>query len=172
MAALWLVSACEPGRHLTFADAVEVPLDPKASGQLARVLEQAAKQEGFFFRDSSAYMRATTEGQFTVHMTMFRPLEGEKEWPEVQIQAEGDHSPWVLFLPPAEERYAAATARTRQRILAALRERWPNLRKIPILPSGGVPLADDVVLTSRGYKVVANRASDYELGANSPLVAR
>lgn len=167
-----LASACGTGRTLRYADAVEVPIDPNESAQLSALLEDAAKRERFFFRDDSAYMNETTNGQLTVHMTLFRPLEGEKEWPEVKVQAEANHSPWVLFLPPAEERYAEPTASTRQRILSALRARWPNLRTVPILPSGGVPLSQDVVWTRDGYKVAPEKASGYELPANSPLIAR
>lgn len=144
----------------------------RESDQLSALLERVAKRERFFFRDSSDYMKEATDGQITVHITLFRPLGGEKEWPEVQVQAHGEHSPWVLFLPPAEERYAEATAKSRKRILSTLRATWPNLRKVPILPHGGVPLPKDVILTREGYKVAADRAASYELPPDSPLVAR
>jgi hypothetical protein len=166
-----LAAACGTGQTLRYAAVVEVPLKPSESGQLSTLLQGIAKRERFFFRDDSAYMKDTTNGQLTVFMTLYRPLQGEKEWPEVQVQADGDHAPWVFFLPPSEERYTQATAQTRRRIIAALRAQWPNLREVPILPHGGVPLQQDVVWTSDGYRIAAERASTYELPLTSRLVA-
>jgi hypothetical protein len=168
---MYLGAGCGTGQTLPYAEIVEVPLKPSESGQLSSLLQSLAKRERFFFRDDSAYMKETTNGQFTVFMTLYRPLQGEKEWPEVQVRAGGDHAPWVFFLPSAEQRYTQATAETRRRILSALQARWPGLRKVPILPDGSAPLQQDVVWTSGGYRIPAEKASTYELPLRSPLLA-
>jgi len=43
---------------------------------------------------------------------------------------------------------------------------------VPVLPSGGEPLAEDLRLTPKGYKIVASAASRYQLPSNSPLLVR
>jgi hypothetical protein len=76
---------------------------------------------------------------------------------------------WVTFLQgglvdlPAEER---------EKALGEIRKRWPDARGVPVLPSGGEPLPEDLRLTPEGYKIAAPAASRYQLPANSPLLVR
>jgi hypothetical protein len=150
-----LAAGCGTSKSLRYADAMQVPISSSERGQLAEVLRASAKHERFFFRDDSDYMRQTTNGQFTVYMTLYRPLESGGEWPEVQVV-----------------RYSKAATETRARIIDALRARWPKVSKIPILPDGGAPLAQDVVATPQGNKIRADKAGTYGIPRNSPLLAR
>jgi len=51
-----------------------------------------------------------------------------------------------------------------------IHRRWPNARNIPILPSGALPLAEDLRLTPDGYKVVRSAAARYDLRQKSSLL--
>jgi hypothetical protein len=75
---------------------------------------------------------------------------------------------WVTFLQGGD---ADLPVQARQKVLAEIRQRWPNARTVPVLPSGGEPLAEDLTLTSEGYKIVPSAAERYELSPTSPLVA-
>ncbi|SFK52940.1 hypothetical protein [Caulobacter sp. UNC279MFTsu5.1] len=103
-------------------------------------------------------------------MIVYRPLGHDREWPEIQVMANRGGPPWVLFLEAADREHLGATSRTRDGVLADLRRRWPHLRNVPILPSGGVPLRDDLQLTPTGYKLAARKAEVYGLPRGSPLV--
>jgi hypothetical protein len=164
-------AACAPTRSLSFVEAVEIPQEPGAAGDLTEILQTTATRDGLFFQDASAHMDAATNHALTSSMIIYRPLGRDREWPEIQVHAEHGGPLWVLFLEAADQDHLGATSRTRDNVLADLRRRWPGLRKVPILPHGGVPLRDDLQLTPDGYKLAREKAKAYELPPNSPLVA-
>jgi len=164
------LAACDVTRSLSFVEAVEIPQEPGAASELAEILQSAAARNGLYFRDSSAYVDAATDHVLTASMIVFRPLGGDREWPEIQVSAERGGPLWVLFLEAADQNHLGATSRTRDEVLADLRRRWPGLRKAPILPDGGVPLHRDLRLTPNGYKIAAEKAEAYGLPRRSSLV--
>jgi len=74
---------------------------------------------------------------------------------------------WVSFL---EGGRADLPAEKREQVLAEIRRRWPDAHSVPVLPSGGEPLAEDLRLTSDGYKIVASAAPRHGLSPRLPLV--
>ncbi|MEO6217856.1 MAG: hypothetical protein ABIO86_17645 [Sphingomonas sp.] len=60
---------------------------------------------------------------------------------------------WVGFLrgkkPVRAERF-------RQDLTREIRKRWPLAQLIPVLPSGGLPSADDLLPTESGYKIATH----------------
>lgn len=76
---------------------------------------------------------------------------------------------WVTFLRGTQPERNAAL---RNALSSEMRRRWPGSQPIPILPSGGVPLPSDLVMTPDGYRIVRSAATNYELPPNSPLIAR
>jgi hypothetical protein len=76
---------------------------------------------------------------------------------------------WVSFL---QEGRNDLPANKREQSLAEIRRRWPDARLVPVLPSGGQPLAEDLRLTPQGYKIAASAAPRYGLSATSPLLTR
>jgi hypothetical protein len=75
---------------------------------------------------------------------------------------------WVTF---ARGKDVARATRFREAVLADLTRRWTDAKPLPILPSGALPLVEDLRLTPTGYKVAASAAAKYELPKSSPLVA-
>lgn len=75
---------------------------------------------------------------------------------------------WVTFL---KGRQPDRAARFRKSVLADIRRRWPGANALPVLPTGGLPLSDDLRMTPTGYKIDASAAARYELPKSSPLVA-
>jgi hypothetical protein len=47
----------------------------------------------------------------------------------------------------------ALATRLRERLSAAIMRRWPDARRVPVLPSGGLPLANDLRPTAEGYEI-------------------
>jgi hypothetical protein len=76
---------------------------------------------------------------------------------------------WVTFL---KGRQPDRAARFQQGVLADIGRRWPEAKSLPVLPTGGLPLSDDLRMTPTGYKIDPAAAATYELPKSSPLVAR
>ncbi len=75
---------------------------------------------------------------------------------------------WVTFL---RGRQPDRAARFRRGVLAEIGRRWPDAKALPVLPTGGLPLPDDLRMTPTGYKIDRTAAATYELPNSSPLVA-
>lgn len=76
---------------------------------------------------------------------------------------------WVRFLKGGR---ADLPPDRREQVLVEIRQRWPDVRSVPVLPSGGLPLVDDLRHTPQGYKIVASAGPRYELPPNSPLLVQ
>jgi len=133
------ITGCGPWKRLHFVEAVEIPLQAENRTELAELLNSSAKHEQLFFQDASDHTNEITKGVEAAFMVVYRPLGGDHEWPEIQVMAGKGERIWVMFLEAADDEHKAVTDQTRTRILAELKSRWPDLRAIPILPSGGVP---------------------------------
>ena len=64
----------------------------------------------------------------------------------------------------------ARSTRIREALLTDIRRRWPEARALPILPTGALPLADDLVMTGNGYRIARAAAGRYRLPPSSPLL--
>jgi hypothetical protein len=64
---------------------------------------------------------------------------------------------WVSFLNGGA---VDLPTNIRLQTLTAIKKRWPNARMVPVLPSGGEPLADDLRLTPHGYQIAVSAAQD------------
>jgi hypothetical protein len=50
----------------------------------------------------------------------------------------------------------------REALLPALRDTWPSTASLPIMPSGAIPLTEDLVRAPQGYIVNPSAASKYQ----------
>jgi hypothetical protein len=173
--------ACAPGgqgKVDPYVGAVEVKLETDADRRdlIAILRKQSAADGGLHVDDVSENWRqveamdeTTPPGErSTLYVGVWRGADDEK----LEAQAD-DHGhtgrAWITFLNgPKPDR----SARYRQAVLADIRSRWPDSRLLPILPSGGLPLARDLRPTASGYGIAAESAAAYELPANSPLLAK
>jgi hypothetical protein len=67
---------------------------------------------------------------------------------------------WITFSRGEDPEIAT---RFRERLMHEVRERWPDTLALPIMPTGAIPLHDDLVRTPDGYVVDPAAASKYEL---------
>lgn len=166
-----VIGACS-SRTVFPTEAVEVSVRSDQDREdLAAILRASAKRHGMFFRDDSTYSTEAGHGDESVHMTLFRPL-GGKEWPEVDV-SDLWHlgTPWVTFNDGLDSNEPPLARLARADLIRQLRDRWPTLREVPLLPSGGLPNWQDLRATSTGYKIAAGAAQKYELNSNSTVVA-
>lgn len=74
---------------------------------------------------------------------------------------------WVSFIQGGR---GDLPAQNREQVLTEIRHRWPEARSVPVLPSGGEPLAEDLRVTPQGYKIVASAGPRYGIQPSSPLL--
>lgn len=74
---------------------------------------------------------------------------------------------WVSFLQGGR---ANLSRKNREQVLTEILHRWPQARSVPVLPSGGEPLTNDLRVTRQGYKIVASAGPSYGLPPSSPLL--
>lgn len=58
------------------------------------------------------------------------------------------------------------SARFRNALMAAIEKSWPDTAPLPIMPSGSIPLTEDLVRTPFGYVVKPSAAAKYEDASN------
>lgn len=66
---------------------------------------------------------------------------------------------WISF-PRGEDPIRAE--KFRNLLVPRIKAEWPAMASLPIMPSGAIPLTDDLVRTPSGYEVNPNAASKYE----------
>ena len=175
---LALFVACSPvsQESVRTVAAIEVLVtDPADRAALLAMLRRHAGQAGLHVDDGSVEWR-----RFEAEANMIAPADrktiyvgvwrGEND-DEAEILVDDSFHPgraWVTF--PRGEQPERST-RVREPLLAEIRRRWPNARSLPILPSGGLPLAGDLVPVGDTYRVARSAAGRYALPLSSPLVA-
>lgn len=65
---------------------------------------------------------------------------------------------WIAF-PRGQS--ASRSTRFREQLVAAIRKEWPATASLPIMPSGAIPLTQDLVRTPSGYVVDPSAAMKY-----------
>lgn len=170
-----LLIACAPvpqPARLRFEAAIEVPVTgPADRRDLAAMLQRHAAAGGLHVDDNSEEARGVggepslISGR-TIYIGVFRGTEDDDM--EVLVD-DGGHSgrAWVIFSRGAHPDLAA---RTRAALQDDIFRRWPGAQRLPVLPSGGLPLASDLRLSPDGYRIVRSAARDYQLPATSPLL--
>lgn len=166
-------SACgvvpQPKSGRTVA-AFEVPVFTKPDRDaLIALLSQYAAPEGFHVdADTDEENKQLSKvSPITINATVWRGKNDDE--PIASVMDGPDHIGlgWLTFsLSEEPER----TAHFRDRVMKAIRARWPSTKPLPIMPTGAIPLHDDLVLTKDGYRVKRNAAAKYELPASSPLI--
>ncbi len=180
LAFLFAIVACGPidQSSVQTVAAIELRMDgPAEEAALLAILKQHAHAaSGLHVDDASAKGRAVEteigilppEDRLTVSFAVWR---GEND-EEPEVLADDRYHPgriWVTFMRGSN---AARSTHFRDPLVAALRARWPDARTLPILPSGAVPLAEDLVATDGRYLVRRSAAARYELPTGSPLFSQ
>ena len=68
---------------------------------------------------------------------------------------------WIAF-PRGED--AERSTRFREALMPKIKQRWPDTASLPIMPTGAIPLTEDLLRTPSGYVVKPSAAAKYEQG--------
>jgi hypothetical protein len=96
----------------------------------------------------------------TINATVWRGKNDDEPIASVMDRADHIGLGWLTFSKTEEPE---RTARFRDIVMKQIKIRWPKTVALPIMPTGAIPLHDDLVLTKDGYRVKRGAASKYEL---------
>jgi hypothetical protein len=65
---------------------------------------------------------------------------------------------WLTFF---RGKQPELTAKVRVQVMSEIKRRWPDARDVPVMASGALPLADDLVWNGTTYVVKPNRLAGY-----------
>jgi hypothetical protein len=177
IAAVALLAACGPVKQpdsLRTVAAVEIPARTGADrDDLVAMLRRHAtgglhvddvSEEWLDFERQSTTVAPEDRG--TIFVGVWRGDRDEHQ--EIDV-GDRDHPGlvWATFLRGPEPERAA---RVRRGLLDEIHRRWPEAKALPVLPSGGLPLREDLRMTPAGYRIARSAAPGYELAPSSPLV--
>jgi hypothetical protein len=137
---------------------------------LQALLRRDAEAEGFHLDASTAEeLKWQSEvSPISINAAVWRGKDDDESVASVMDGPDHLGFAWLTFSKSEEP---ARTARFRDRVMKRIVQRWPNTATLPITPSGGLPLREDLVLTSQGYRVKRQAASTYGFPASSALLA-
>jgi hypothetical protein len=171
------ISGCSPVKQpesIKFVAAVALPLErPSDRSDLIAILRRDASAGGLHVEDvSDAWARLGARERDpllrkSIYIGLWRGfLHGDLE---VTVD-DGGHPgrPWVIF---SRGEHPTLAGQFRDGLLRDINHRWPDALELPISPSGGLPLVQDLRATPTGYKIVRSAAAGYGLPLNSPLVS-
>jgi hypothetical protein len=175
LALLVLCGACgvapQPESLRTVA-AFEVPLpNAEERTEFLAVLSAAAEAEGFHVdaADADDLQMLSKALPMNIHAAVWRGADDDEVLAGVDDMGGHLGRAWITFSRGEDPRLAS---RFRERAMRRILARWPSTQSLPILPTGGIPLAADIRLTPEGYRVKPEAASRYQLPPSSPLIAR
>jgi hypothetical protein len=171
--AIALCSACgvvrQPESARTVA-AYEVPLPtPQQRDEFFTIVREAAEAEGLHVDAPNSYRlkRLSEVGPITVRAAVWRGANDDDPVASVIDPPERGRT-WISFSHGEDP---ALAKRFRERAIREILDRWPNAQSLPIMPTGAIPLAADLRLTTQGYRVDRSAAPRYDLPPSSPLIA-
>lgn len=142
---------------------------------LIALLRQAAPKQGFHVDDGSEQWRDFAKVAKDLPLPARKKLyagiwSGKDDDDFIAMADDGGHNgrSWITVY---SGKHGAAAKRFWVDLKAQLIRRWPAARTVPILPSGALPLSDDLQLTPRGYRIKRSAAAKYGLAPSSPLIA-
>jgi hypothetical protein len=146
------------------AAAFEVPLpteDDKA--EFIALLQKASEASGYHVDAASPdELRQMSEvSPITLNATVWRGNDEEVVASAMDLY---DHigRVWLSFFKGKDsERFAMFRAA----LISQIERRWPGTASLPIMPTGTIPLTDDLIRTSSGYEVKPSARRKYQLPA-------
>lgn len=164
---VWLFLLCagcgaveQPDSVRTVA-AYEVPLPtPLDKARFLDLLKKVAETQGYHVDAATpAELKVQSEvSSITFNAAIWRGDDEEMMASAMDFQ---DHigRVWVSF-PRGED--ATRSTRLRESLVPQIKKVWPRTASLPIMPSGAIPLADDLIRTSSGYALKPSAAEKYE----------
>ena len=158
-------AACSPVNRPVSAKTVaayEVPL-PTASDRrrFIALLSQKAEAAGFHVDASTdEELKATCSvSPQTLNATVWRGEDDEEPIASAMDFRDRLGRVWLSFTLGQDP---ARSQGFREALLPAIGETWPGTASLPIMPSGAIPLTEDLVRTPQGYIVKPAAAAKYQ----------
>lgn len=155
--------------------AIEVRLqtDSDRTDLLAMLLRHAAAAGDLHVDDVSATWRAfeeRTKMRRDMHSTfsvgVWRGANDDQAFAHASDRSHIGRV-WITFPRGVQPE---RSKRFREPLIAEVKHRWPGAEPIPIMPTGALPHAHDLVWTPHGYRVPRPKAGSYGLPPSSPLL--
>jgi len=142
--------------------AYEVPLPTAGDkAQFIELLTNEAQAEGFHV-DAATPQELEVQSQvspITFNASVWRGEDDEESIASAMDFQDRIGRVWISFpLGQDPER----SARFRDTLVAKIKRLWPETASLPIMPSGAIPLTEDLVRTSSGYSVKPSAAAKYQ----------
>lgn len=157
----------QPESNRTVA-AFEVPL-PNAAERDAflTLLRREAEVDGFHVDAATPdELRASSEvSPITLNATVWRGRDDEEIVASAMDYRDNLGRIWIAF-PKGED--PSRFARFRQRLMQSVARRWPGTLSLPIMPTGAIPLPEDLIRTPTGYVVNPAAKARYALLSSPP----
>ena len=165
LGAVLTCAACSPVEQPKSAQTIaayEVPL-PTASDRerFITLLSQKAAAAGFHVDVATEEeLKATSSvSPQTLNATVWRGEDDEESIASAMDFRDRLGRVWLSFSLGEDP---ARTQRFREALLPAIRESWPSIASLPIMPSGAIPLTEDLVRTPQGYILKPSAAAKYQ----------
>jgi hypothetical protein len=162
-------SGCGPTAQPASAKTVaafEVPLQSEADrNEFLAVLRATAQADGMHVDSASreqleSEARVGKDFEMTMNATVWRGANDGEAIASTMDQHDHLGQVWITF---ARGKDPALAARFRERAMHEIMLRWPSTLSLPIMPTGAIPLAQDLVRTPRGYVVNPSEAHKYDM---------
>jgi hypothetical protein len=157
--------ASQPESIKTVA-AFEVPLPSEADrAEFVSILKAAAVAEGLHVdtarsQDLQAEAKVIPRAESTLRAGVWRGKDDNESIASAMDGADHLGQVWIMFSKGTDP---ALNIRFQQRAMNEINRRWPGTLSLPIMPTGAIPLPQDLIRTSTGYIVDPKQASRYEL---------
>ena len=161
---LVICTACSPVEQPKWAETVaayEVPLP--TDGDKARFIE-LLREEGTargFHVDAASQADLLIQSEvvpMTFNASVWRGDDEELMASAMDFQDRVGRV-WIVF-PLGQD--PVRSARFREEVIPKITELWPATASLPIMPSGAIPLTEDLVRSATGYSVRRSAAAKYK----------
>ena len=137
----------------------------KDRNEFLTLLSAVAQAEGLYVYSESRdalleKARVHPNFEMTIHAGVWRGVDDAMLEATVMDWHDRLGQAWITFLRGEDP---ALAYRFREEAMRKIRMRWPETVSLPIMPSGAIPLWEDLILTATGYIVDPAAASKYEL---------
>lgn len=150
----------QPKSNRTIA-AFEVPLHTATDkAAFIDLLSREAKAYGFHVDAASrSELRQLSDvSPITMNATVWRGNDDEVVATAMDFQGRIGRV-WISFAEGKDRQQFEAF---RNSLMPQIVSQWPGTASLPIMPSGAIPLTEDLVRTSSGYEVRPSAASKYQ----------
>lgn len=170
---LVLMGCAKPGgRVFRYAEAVEIPVAVTERDQLAGLLAAFAQRNGLYFRDTSPRAQRTSNGRQTLALAMERTLTTGRPFAEIAVSAVGNGPALITFIDPPIASAGVDAETSRAKLIAELKQKWPDTLPVPVMPNGAIPRQEDIRRTAQGLRIDRASAAQYGLPPDSPLLTQ